>query len=108
MGSAANGLGTVSQDSLRKVLDAMEGQSAAAMERLVAGEGFSELLVRATENMFALAKIRDIFWDMALSNLRVAGRRDIDRVARQLRRSEDKLELLLQAVERVEALSDRG
>ena len=108
MGSVASGSARAPQDSIRKLIDAIEGQTATAMERFVASEGFSELLVRLTENVFALAKIRAAVWDLALSNLRLAGRRDIDRLARQLRRSEDKLELLLQAVERLEALPDRG
>ena len=38
----------------------------------------------------------------SLAAVRLAGRGDIDRLARQLRRSEDKLELVLQAVERLE------
>jgi hypothetical protein len=35
------------------------------------------------------------------SNLRLAGRRDITRLGRQLGRTEDKLELVLQEVERL-------
>ena len=108
MASVSAGLATGPQESVRKMVDTIEGQTAAAMERLVAGEGFSELLVRLTENMFALAKIRNDVWDLALSNVRLAGRRDIDRLARQLRRNEDKVELLLQAIERLEALSEPG
>jgi BMFP domain-containing protein YqiC len=42
-----------------------------------------------------------------LRNLRIAGRSDVDRLARQLARTEDKLELLLQAVERLEASGPR-
>jgi hypothetical protein len=34
-------------------------------------------------------------------NMRLAGRADIDRLARQLARSEDKLELLLQGIEQL-------
>ena len=37
--------------------------------------------------------------DLVLRNLRIAGRADITRLARQLHRTEDKLERLLQEVE---------
>ncbi|MEA2212451.1 MAG: hypothetical protein QOF83_2399 [Solirubrobacteraceae bacterium] len=94
-------------DNVRKMVDAMEGQAAAAMEQLVAGEGFSELLVRMTENVVAVSKLTADAYDLILRNLRLAGRGDIDRLARQLLRNEDKLELLLQAVERQEASSER-
>jgi hypothetical protein len=94
-------------DGVRKMVDAMEGQAAAAMEQLVAGEGFSELLVRMTENVVAVSRLSADAWDLVLRNLRLAGRGDIDRLARQLLRSEDKLELVLQAVERQDASSER-
>jgi hypothetical protein len=90
------------EDSLRKILDAMEGEAAAAMEQLVAGEGFARLLVQLTENVVAVSRIGSDVWDLLLRNLRMAGRRDIDRLAGQLIRTEDKLERLLQAVERLE------
>lgn len=93
---------------LRGLMDAFEGQAAAAMEQFVAGEGFSELLVRVTENVAAVSRISADVWDLTLRNLRLAGRGDIDRLAKQLLRSEDKLELLLQALERLDAASPRG
>ena len=37
--------------------------------------------------------------DLIVRNLRLAGRADIDRLGRQLARTEDKLELLLQEIE---------
>jgi hypothetical protein len=94
-------------DGVRWMVDAMEGHAAAAMEQFVAGEGFSELLVRLTENAAAVSKITADVCDLILRNLRLAGRGDIDRLARQLIRTEDKLELLLQALERQEASSER-
>jgi hypothetical protein len=74
------------------------------MERMVAGEGFSELLVGITENTVAMWRISADVWDALWRSLRLAGRSDIDRLAGQVARTEDKLELLLQAVE---ALQDR-
>jgi hypothetical protein len=86
----------------RRLIEDIEGQTAGAMEQLVAGQGFAELLSRVTENVVALSKITSDMGDLVLRNLRIAGRSDVDRLARQLARTEDKLELLLQAVERLE------
>jgi BMFP domain-containing protein YqiC len=41
-------------------------------------------------------------------NLRLAGRADIDRLGRQLARTEDKLELLLQEIEALRAETRDG
>jgi HEPN domain-containing protein len=48
--------------------------------------------------------------DLVLRNLRLAGRADITRLARQLYRTEDKLERVLQEVEQLrdEVARDRG
>jgi hypothetical protein len=89
-------------------MEDMEGPTAEAMEQLVAGEGFTELLGSVTENLVAWSKIRADMGDLMLRNLRVAGQADIDRLARQLARTEDKLELVLQAVERLEASEQRS
>jgi hypothetical protein len=66
------------------------------------------MLARVTENVVALSKIRADFQDLALRNLRIAGQADINRLARQLTRTEDKLELVLQAIERLEASRPRS
>ena len=95
------------QDHLRRVTENIEAQTAEAMEQLVAGEGFSQLLSRVTENVVALSKITSDMGDLVLRNLRIAGRSDVDRLARQLARTEDKLELVLQAVERLESSGPR-
>jgi hypothetical protein len=100
-----NGIGA--DEAVRRLMEVVEGQTAEAMEQLVAGEGFTELLTRVTENMVALSKIRNDVGDLVLRNLRIAGQADINRLARQLTRTEDKLELLLQAVERLEASGQR-
>ena len=89
-------------DGLRGLMEEFEGQLAQGMERLVAGEGFSELLVAMTENTVAVWRMSADAWDLVWRGLRLPGRADIDRLARQLARTEDKLELLLQAVERLQ------
>ena len=95
------------ESPLLRLMEDIEGQTAEAMEELVAGEGFTEMLTRVTENLVAMSKIRSDVGDLLLRNLRVAGQADINRLARQLSRTEDKLELLLQAVERLEASGPR-
>jgi hypothetical protein len=92
---------------LHQLMEEIEGQTAEAMEQMVAGEGFTELLTSVTENVVAWSKIRSDVGDLVLRNLRIAGHADVNRLARQLARTEDKLELLLQAVERLEASGQR-
>jgi hypothetical protein len=96
------------ENQMRRVMEDLEMQSARAMEELVAGEGFGELMARFTANTVALTKISGDVMDLMLRNFRIAGRTDIDRLARQLARTEDKLELLLQAMERLEDTGQRG
>jgi hypothetical protein len=71
-------------------------------EQLVQRNAFGELLAMATENVVALAKISADVGDLAVRNLRLAGRRDIARLGQQLARTEDKLEFVLQEVERLQ------
>jgi hypothetical protein len=97
-----------SENQMRRSMEDFETQTARAMEELVGGEGFGELMARFTANTVALTKISGDVMDLVLRNFRIAGRTDIDRLARQLARTEDKLELLLQAMERLEDTGDRG
>ena len=89
---------------MRRLYEDAETRTAKALEQLVASQGFGELLARMTENLVALSKVGSDVADLVLRNLRIAGRGDITRLGRQLNRTEDKLELLLQ---RVEELGDR-
>lgn len=77
----------------------VEAQTASAFEELVAKPSFGRLLARTGENVAALARISSDSADLVLRNLRLAGRADITRLARQLHRTEDKLERVLQEVE---------
>jgi hypothetical protein len=99
---ASNGLPGRAPAGLRGLMDEFEGQLAHGMERFVGGEAFAELLVGMTENTFAVWRMSADAWDLLWRGLRLSGRSDIDRLARQLARTEDKLELLLQAVERLQ------
>ena len=95
----------------RRLYEDAEKRTAAAMERLVKRDAFGELLARGTENMLALTRIGNDAADLVVRNLRLAGRRDITSLGRQLARTEDKLEQVLQEVERLQeqvAESDRA
>ena len=89
------------EDAQRLYEDA-EKRTAAAMEALVKRDAFGELLARTTENMLALTRMGNDLADLVVRNLRLAGRRDITSLARQLARTEDKLEQVLQEVERLQ------
>src|SRR3954452_21792265 len=90
------------EEQVRALYEEAESQTAKAMEQLVARPGFVQTLAWSTENMVAIAKIVADVGDLVVRNLRLAGRQDINRLARQLNRTEDKLELLLQEVERLQ------
>ncbi len=95
-------------EEVRRLYEEAESKTGRAFEAVVSRDSFGELLARVTENVVALTKISTDVFDLALRNLRLAGRQDITRLGRQLARTEDKLELLLQEVERVnERLGDR-
>jgi peptidoglycan hydrolase CwlO-like protein len=95
------------EEQVRSLYGSAETQTAEAMEQLVASQGFGELLARMTENLVALSKVGSDVGDLVLRNLRIAGRGDIARLARQLNRTEDKLELLLQRIEELQDGLDR-
>jgi hypothetical protein len=86
---------------LRQALADAEKAMSSSMEQLVDSKGFTEMLGQAAENMVALTKLNSDFWDLVLRNLRVAGRADIHRLGGRLNHIEDKLEVLLQELERL-------
>jgi hypothetical protein len=98
--TADNGAATPSPDEqVRALYEQTETATAKALEELVAKPSFGRLLAMSAENVAALTRIGSDAADLVLRNLRVAGRADITRVARQLHRTEDKLERVLQEVE---------
>jgi hypothetical protein len=95
----ANGDSAAERLERRRRYEEAEARVAQAVERVVARPSFGVLLAQVSENVIALTKIASDSADLALSNLRIAGRRDVARLERQLGRSEDKLETLLQELE---------
>jgi hypothetical protein len=87
------------EEQVQSLYEQAESRTAAAFEALVAKPSFGLLLARSAENVAALTRIGQDTADLVLRNLRVAGRADVTRLARQLHRTEDKLERVLQEVE---------
>ncbi len=86
-------------EQIKNLYEESESRTADAFEQLVKRDSFGEVLARMTENVIGVTKIATDTFDLILRNLRLAGRQDITRLARQLARAEDKLELVLQEVE---------
>jgi hypothetical protein len=86
-------------EQVASLYEQAESQAAKAGERFVGSQGFASVLGQLAENAAALTKLGNDGMDLVLRNLRVAGRRDVVRLARQLARTEDKLERVLQELE---------
>ena len=89
------------EQEVRRLYEEAESRVAKATERAVSRDSFGELLAMVTENAVALTRIGNEAMDLVLRNLRVASRQDINRLTRALGRTEDKLEQVLQEVERL-------
>ena len=96
------------EQEVRRLYEDAEARMAKAAERMVSRDSFGELLAMMTENVVALTRIGFDTLDLLWSNLRLAGRRDVTRLGQRIGRTEDKLELLLQEVERLRADLDNG
>lgn len=86
---------------VRALYEQTESDTARAFEVLVSKPSFGVLLARMAENAAAIARIGSDSADLVLRNLRLAGRADVTRLARQLHRTEDKLERVLQELEQL-------
>jgi hypothetical protein len=93
-------------DEVQRLYNEAEAAMGKAMEDLVSRESFGALLVRVTENVMGLTQVANGAIDLMVRNTRLAGRTDIVKLARQIARTEDKLEMVLQEIERVHARLD--
>ena|SRR6266508_4200747 len=91
------------QAEVRRLYEAAEGDLSRAAEKAVDTESFASLLGLVTSNVVAISRIATTTFDLTLRNLRLAGRRDIVRLATQLNRTEDKLERVLAELEDLRA-----
>ena len=87
---------------------AAETRAASALESLVGSNVFGELLATSASNAMALARLANGGIDRGVRALRVAGRSDVTDLGRQLARTEDKLERMLQLVEELEGRLEAG
>ena len=95
-------------EQVARLYEQAETQAAKAGERLVGSGGFAWLLGQMAENAAALTKLGNDWMDLVLRNLRLASRRDLVRLSRQLGRTEDKLERVLQELEEVQDQLSQG
>ena len=93
-------------DEVQRLYDEAESALAKSMEDLVSRDSFGALLVRVTENVMGVTQIANGAIDLVVRNVRLAGRADVIRLARMIARTEDKLEMVLQEVERLNARLD--
>jgi len=87
------------EEQVRALFEEAESSTAKAFEELVSKPSFGRLLAMSAENTVALTRMAFDGIDLLWRNLRLAGRADIVRLSRQLHRTEDKLERVLQEVE---------
>ena len=85
-----------------RAYERFEGQLSAAMDQLVATNGFADLLATSATTVMALTRLANGTVDRFVRSTRLAARQDVVGLARQLARTEDKLERLLQAVEELQ------
>ena len=87
------------EEQVRALFEEAESSTAKAFEELVSKPSFGRLLALSAENSAALTRMAFDGIDLLWRNLRLAGRADVVRLSRQLHRTEDKLERVLQEVE---------
>ena len=87
------------EEQVRALFEEAESGAAKAFEALVSKPSFGRVLALSAENVAAVTRISFDAVDLLWRNLRLAGRADIVRLSRQLHRTEDKLERVLQEVE---------
>jgi hypothetical protein len=87
------------EEQVRALYEEAESNAAKAFEQAVNTPSFGKLLALSAENVAALTRIGFDAMDLVWRNLRIASRADVVRLSRQLYRSEDKLERVLQEVE---------
>lgn len=87
----------------------LEAKLSTAMDQLVATNGFAELFTTTATTMMAATKMANDAIDQVVRATRLAARQDVTSLAKQLARTEDKLERMLQAIEAIEdRLADTG
>lgn len=80
----------------------LEAQVSAAMDEMVTTSAFAELFTTSATNVMAATRLVNGAIDQAVRATRLAARDDVADLARQLARTEDKLERMLVLVEQLQ------
>ncbi len=86
----------------RQYLDDVLAAASPGLEEVVNSKAFGHMLAQSAGNLVALHRLGNDALDLAIRNARLAGRSDVTSLHRQLSRNEDKLEMVLETVERLE------
>lgn len=89
-------------EQVRRLYEEAESRTAGAMEGLVGSNAFGEVLAMVTGNAMALTAMANTGLEQLVRGLRISSRSDVARLGRQLARTEDKLEQVLQLIEQLE------
>lgn len=92
----------ISGERIRKGIDDLLGASSAGLEEVVNTKAFGDILAQVTGNLVAVSRIGSETLDLLIRNARLAGRKDVSELGRQLARNEDKLEAVLALVEELQ------
>ena len=86
----------------RQYLDDVLAAASPGLEEVVNSKAFGHMLAQSAGNLVALHRLGNDALDLVVRNARLAGRADVTSLHRQLSRNEDKLEMVLETVERLE------
>ncbi|HRO30251.1 MULTISPECIES: hypothetical protein [Micrococcaceae] len=86
----------------RQYLDDVLAAASPGLEEVVNSKAFGHMLSQTAGNLVALHRLGNDALDLVIRNARLAGRSDVTSLHRQLSRNEDKLEMVLESVERLE------
>lgn len=89
-------------EKVRKSIDEFLGASGKGLEEVVNTKAFGDILAQLTGNLVAVSRIGGETLDLLIRNARLAGRKDVSELGRQLARNEDKLEAVLALVEELQ------
>jgi len=98
----AEASGSQGANVFRQYVDDFLAAAAPGLEEVVNSRSFGAMLSQTAGNLVAMQRIGNEMADLALRNARIASRADVTSLHRQLARSEDKLEMVLETVERLE------
>ena len=98
----ADASGTHGDRPYRQYLDDFLAAASPGLEEVVNSRAFGHMLSQTAGNLVALHRLGNDALDLVIRNARLAGRADVTSLHRQLSRNEDKLEMVLETVERLE------